>query len=134
MDYSDEIQKILKTKYMYGPKFKMEENLIGINYFSGSERSAFYELYGPSTIYRLIIIKPSDNLFTSFFVGKNYLLLLLLEEEKVQGGFVSLSDDIESEFAKNFDHLPEEQVGEVYNLWETFVAEHYGDLNNIEAK
>lgn len=94
-----------------------DDNLVGINYFSGSEQSAFYELYGPSTVYRLVIIKPSENLFSSFFVGENHLLFLLLEDEQANGGFVSLSEDVEEEFAKIFNHLPEEQVNEVYKLW-----------------
>ncbi|HJV16401.1 MAG TPA: hypothetical protein VJ546_03290 [Bacillales bacterium] len=124
-----EIQKILRKKYMEGPKLQMAEDSTGINCFSGNSSSAYYELYGSSSIFRLMVIEPSNNLFTNNFVGKGHLLFLLMEEEQVKGGFVSLSENLLEEFSKVFCHLREEQIKEFYKLWENYAKKHYGLLS-----
>lgn len=106
----------------------MDENSTGINNFSGNSQSAYYELYGSSSIFRLIVMKPSENLYTSQFVGKNHLLFLLIEEEQVKGGFISLNQDLLSEFRKALSHLREEQVIELHELWENYGSYHYNNL------
>lgn len=123
-----EVQKILRGKFMQGPKLLMDDESTGINYFSGNTKSAYYELYGATSIFRLIILEPSDNLYTSYFVGKNHLMFLLMEEEQVRGGFVSLTQDLMTEFRKAFSHLREEQLGELYMLWLKFGSGHYNSL------
>ncbi len=123
-----EVQKILRGKFMQGPKLLMDDESTGINYFSGNTKSAYYELYGATSIFRLIILEPSDNLYTSYFVGKNHLLFLLIEEEQVRGGFVSLTQDLITEFRKAFSHLREEQLEELYMLWHKFGSRHYNSL------
>ncbi|MBD7985953.1 hypothetical protein H9649_15380 [Sporosarcina sp. Sa2YVA2] len=124
-----EIQKILRGKFMEGPKLLLDEDSIGINYFSGNLNSAYYELYGNSSIFRLIIIEPSTNLFTNQYVGKNHLLFLLLEEEQVRGGFVSLNvENLVDEFGKVFSYLREEQIEELHGLWRNFASLHYMKL------
>jgi hypothetical protein len=129
LNKEQEIQKILRNKFMDGPRLSMDENSTGINYFSGNASSAYYELYGESSIFRLMVIEPSSNLFTNHFVGKNHLLLLLMEEEQVRGCFVGLNEDtIQSNFKKAFSHLREEQVDELYKLWEKFAYAHYSKL------
>ncbi|MGD7045871.1 hypothetical protein [Jeotgalibacillus proteolyticus] len=128
LNKEQEIQKILRGKFVDGPKLLMDENSTGINNFSGNNKSAYYELYGPSSIFRLIIMEPSDNLYTNQFVGKNHLLFLLIEEEQVKGGFVSLKQNILSEFIKTFSHLREEQVEELYLLWDRYGSNHYHNL------
>jgi hypothetical protein len=123
-----EIQKILRGKYMQGPKFSMGEDLIGINFFSGTEISTYYELYGSSSIFKLIVMKPTVNLYTNHYVGKDHLLLMLLEEEHVRGGFISLNEDLLKEFEKAFSHLREEQIKELIILWQDFAYKHYSSL------
>lgn len=126
-DKEHEIQKILRGKFLKGP-IKMDDNSIGINNFSGDAKSAYYELYGPDSIFRLIVMQPSDNLYTSHFVGKNHLLFLLIEEEQVKGGFVSLDKDLFLEIRKTFSHLREEQIRELYELWDGYGKIHYNQL------
>lgn len=130
MSKNQEIQKILRGKYMEGPKLQMEEDLTGINYFSGNANSAYYELYGTSSIFRLMVMVPSINLFTNHYVGKDHLLFLLMEEEQVRGGFVSLNENtLElNEFRKALSHLREEQLEELYQLWIRFASQHYKKL------
>lgn len=130
LNKEQEIQKILRGKYMEGPKLLMDENSIGINYFSGNSKSAYYELYGSSSIFRLVIMEPSINLFTNQYVGKNHLLFLLMDEEQVRGGFVSLNvDSLMDEFKQAFSHLRDEQVEELHGLWENFASLHYLKLS-----
>lgn len=128
LNKEQEIQKILRGKFLEGPKLQMDENSIGINNFSGNAQSAYYEFYGPSSIFRLIVMEPSDNLYTNHFVGRNHLLLLLIEEEQVKGGFISLNQDLLSEFRKTFSHLRSEQVEELYHLWNRYGLNHYNNL------
>ncbi|TYS57328.1 hypothetical protein FZC74_16690 [Sutcliffiella horikoshii] len=120
-----EIQKILKKKFMEGPKFLMAEDSTGINYFSGNSSSAYYELYGSSSIFRLLIIEPSNNLFTSSYVGKNHLLFLLIEEDQVKGGFASINEEPLLEFQRVYPHLTEDQIKELVDLWLKFAKKHY---------
>ncbi|WP_153721820.1 hypothetical protein [Sporosarcina cascadiensis] len=126
-----EIQKILKGKFMLGPKLLMNADLTGINYFSGDEQSAYYELYGNTSIFHLIIIQPSKTLFTNQYVGKNFLLFLLLEDEKVRGGFLLLNEvNLLNEFKRVFSYLNTEQVEELNTLWNSTVSAHYKKLSN----
>ncbi|MFC0476155.1 hypothetical protein ACFFHF_13020 [Robertmurraya beringensis] len=127
-----EIQKILRKKFMKGPKLNMAEDSTGINYFSGNNHSAYYELYGSSSIFRLIVVEPSINLFTEYYVGKDHLLFLLMDEEQVKGGFVSLKEDLLIEFKKTFAHLREEQIIELHELWENYAKIHYFQLSPKE--
>lgn len=126
-----EIQKILRGKFMEGPKLLMSEDSTGINNFSGNSQSAYYELYGPSSIFRLVIIEPSSNLYTNYYVGKNHLLFLLMEEEEVRGGFITLNDNIIEGFKTTFQHLREEQVDELYTLWNRYAFPHYSALDKL---
>lgn len=127
-----EIQKILRGKYLQGPKFDMSNELIGINYFSGSLESAYYELYGNSSIFRIVVMEPSVNLFTTHYVGKNHLLFLLLEEELLHGGFISLNESILEQFKVILPHIREEQIEELNYLWGNFAYKHYQDIKNEE--
>ncbi|MFH0068403.1 MULTISPECIES: hypothetical protein [Peribacillus] len=128
LNKEQEIQKILRGKFMEGPKLLMAEDSTGINYFSGNAKSAYYELYGTSSIFRLMVIEPSNNLFTNQYVGKNHLLFLLMEEEQVRGGFISLNEDLILEFRSAFLHLRDEQVEELHDLWKNFAKNHYCNL------
>lgn len=128
LNKEQEIQKILRGKFLMGPKLLMDNNSIGINNFSGDSKSAYYEFYGPSSIFRLIVMEPSENLYTNYFVGKDHLLFLLMEEEQVRGGFVSMSESLYSEFSNTFTHLREEQIKELHELWEGYGSIHYKSL------
>lgn len=110
---------------MKGPKLHMDEDSTGINYFSGDSRAAYYELYGSTSIFRLIVNEPSNDLYTDTYVGKNHLLFLLMEEGQVKGGFVSINEDLFEEFSKVFSHLSEEQIRELLDLWERYAKNHY---------
>ncbi|RFB20712.1 hypothetical protein DZB87_26500 [Bacillus sp. ALD] len=135
MNKEQEIQKILHSKFMYGPKYQMDEALIeGINFFSGSASSAFYELWGNSSIFRLIVMQPSKTLFTSHYVGKDHLMFLLMEEEQVRGGFISPSENLLTEFKRIFNHVREEHVEELHLLWINYASIHYEKLNNTVEK
>jgi hypothetical protein len=129
VDNSSKIQELLKEQYLYGPNYKMsEEKRIGINLFSGNSNSAFYELWGETQIFRLVIIKPSSNLYTNRFVGKGHLLFLLIEEdEKITGGFLSVESERPA-FSSVFSHLSEKGNSELEQLWLEFVKDHYGAL------
>jgi hypothetical protein len=132
LNNEQEVQKILRGKFMKGPKLQLDENSsTGINNFSGNAQSAYYELYGPSTIFRLIVIEPSINLYTNHYVGKNHLLFLLMDEEQVRGGFVSLNENVSEEFKKAFSHLREEQMEELFDLWKKYASIHYATLTQV---
>lgn len=132
MSKDTDIQRILKSKYMNGPKFRMSSDGIGINYFSGSEQSVFYELIGPNTVFRLIIVKPSNDLFTSTFVGRDYLLVFISEEKRMVGGLVSIKEDIKNQFKKLFTQLDEKHIGELTKLWSNFVIMHYDEIHSMK--
>jgi hypothetical protein len=122
-----DLQKILKSKYQEGPNVDIR-NGIGINRFSGNFDSAYYELIGEKEIFRLLIMRPSRELFTSKYVGNHLLVLLIEEEELTTGGFVSLNEDLESELEKVFAHRSS-CIPELIDLWEQFVQPHYLSLN-----
>lgn|SRR5690625_544922 len=132
MNRDSDIQKILKSKYMKGPEYRMSSENIGINYFSGSEQSVFYELIGPTTVFRLIIVKPSNDLFTSTYVGRDYLLVFISEEQRMVGGSVFIKDDIKSQFEKLFTQLNDKHINELTKLWSDFVVKHYSEMHSID--
>ncbi|MGM0940795.1 MAG: hypothetical protein ACQEWU_07525 [Bacillota bacterium] len=134
MNTEKEIQKILKTKHLKGPQFRLnDQGTIGINYVSGNQGSAFYELYGKGQIYQLVILKPSNEFYVNHYVGKKHLVFLLVEEEEqLRGGFVSTQNTMQSELENVFSHLNEEEIKEVFYLWDSFVKEHYFDEMSIE--
>lgn len=132
MNKDSDIQKILKSKYMKGPKYRMVADSIGINYFSGSNHSIFYELIGPTTVFRLIIIKPSKDLYMSNYVGKGYLLVFILEGKRMVGGLLSNNADCREQFKELFPQLDDEEVRELTVLWSNFVFQHYKELLNDE--
>ncbi|MBD8115018.1 hypothetical protein [Priestia megaterium] len=127
MNKEKEVQRILQRKLMKGPHFKMnEEGTMGINYVSGNQSTVFYELYGKNQIYQMLIMKPNVNLYTNQYVGKNYLMFLLIEQdEQMKGGFVSNLDQISNEFQKAFSHLKSDEIEDLHYLWQTFIKEHY---------
>ncbi|MEC2076112.1 hypothetical protein [Metabacillus fastidiosus] len=122
-----EVQKVLQKKLMKGPQFHMnEEGTMGINYVSGNQSSVFYELYGKNQIYQMVIMKPSTSFYTNQYVGRLYLLVLLIEEDKqMHGGFVSGVEQVHKEFQKSFPHLSGDEIEELQYLWTTFVVHHY---------
>lgn len=127
----DEIQHLLKKQYLKGPNFMMDEQKRGINYFSGNSSVAFYELFGPSQVFRILICKLPSSLFISKYVGRQYLMLLIEEEDIMAGGVFNLKVDIREEFQRIFGgHLSGKGVKELIELWSNFVQIHYlQDLN-----
>jgi len=132
LNKDQEIQKILRGKFMKGPKFQIDEKMRGINFFSGTELSAYYELYGEYSVFKLLVIKPTSNLFTNQYVGKDHLLLQLMEEDQVRGGFISVNENLINEFGKTFPHLREEQIEELLELWTDYAGKHYYSLSSEE--
>ncbi|MEW4369742.1 hypothetical protein [Paenibacillus kandeliae] len=128
MNNAEDLQNLLKKEYLKGPEFKMD-NKVGINYYSGDSESVFYELWGKEEIFQIIILKPSVNLYTTKFVGKNHLLILLVvENDQTIGGFISLKDEVKNQFVDIFPNLDENNVFQLSELWNNFVIDHYNDL------
>jgi len=126
----NEIYKILKSKYLIGPRLDMDKNnLIGLNSFSGDKNSAFYELYGKEKIFKLLICKPSGSLFINNYLGKNYLLFLLVEKEGVKGGFITNNGWTLEQFNKIFEDLESKEIVELFELSKKYVINHFNELN-----
>lgn len=122
-----DFQERLKKEYLI--EGQMDNKGIGIKSFSGTVNTAYYELWSYTQIFRLIIIKPAYNLYTSHFVGKSHLILLLIEEnEEMKGGMISFKEDLYSELSRVFPHLKPKSIRECQSLWELFVKEHYNQL------
>lgn len=136
MNTEEHIQALLKEQYLKGPKVKMNDEKIGINFYSGSDGCAYYELWGEEQIFKLIVLNPPGDLFLSRFVGKNHLMFLLIEaDEKLVGGFAAINKDINQEFMRIFSHLDNKTVMELTKLWEEFAKEHfYENILNKKLK
>ncbi|WP_330502417.1 hypothetical protein V2I71_09520 [Peribacillus frigoritolerans] len=88
----------------------VEQGKVGV---FGNQSTVFYELYGKNQIYQLLIMKPNTN----HYLGKNYLLFLLIEQNgQMKGGFVSILDQISTEFTKAFPHLKEDEMEDFHYL------------------
>lgn len=134
MNNHDDLQRLLKKEYLLGPDFK-KRNQIGIQFFSGNKVSAFYELWGEKEIFRLLIMRPSTNLFTSKFVGKNYLLIMLIvEDDQMVGGFISLQESFLDQLILVFPNLADRSLKELEELWTNFVKEHYSSLSGEDSE
>lgn len=126
MSYQEDLQRLLKREYLIGPEARMDIHKKGINYYSGNKSTAYYELWGEKEIFRLVIAKPSPSLFTTKFVGKNHLLMLLIvENDQMIGGFVSLQENMAEQFSGIFPHLNDESLQQLDALWANFVKDHY---------
>lgn len=129
MNNQEDLQRLLKKEYLIGPEFKMKEK-IGINYYSGNKSSAFYELWGKDEIFQIIIVQPSSNLFAGKFVGKNHILfLLVVENDQMIGGFLSLQEDILTQLDNLFTSITPNSIKQLVELWNDYVLEHYNGLN-----
>jgi hypothetical protein len=118
------IQKIYKDKYL--EEEVLNGDKIGIHTYSGTQQSAFYELWGETQIYRLMIMQPSTNLFMSRYLGDNHLFLFLIEDDlQMRGGTLSLDNPIKEEFDKIFVNLSTKSRDELAKFWEENVKEHY---------
>ncbi|QHW31038.1 hypothetical protein GZH47_09335 [Paenibacillus rhizovicinus] len=128
MNNQEDFQRLLKKEYLLGPEVMMV-NQVGINYYSGTKSSAFYELWGEKEIFRLLILRPSSNLFASKFVGKNHLIfLLIVEDDQLIGGFVSLQENMLEQLTSVLHNLNEKSLKELEDLWSLFVKDHYAQL------
>lgn len=126
MSHLEDLQRLLKKEYLIGPEVRMDTTKKGINYYSGNKNIAYYELWGEKEIFRLVIAKPSPNLFATKFVGKNHLLLLLMvEDDQMIGGFLSLQENMVEQLVGIFPHLNAESLRQLDYLWANFVRNHY---------
>jgi 5'(3')-deoxyribonucleotidase len=127
MNSDTEIQKLLKTKYL--KPGQLNEKGIGIKHYAGTQETAYYEIWGENEIFRLLVVKPSSNLYLSYFVDKMHLLVFLIEEDdRMQGGLISLKEDFFFEAKKIFPHLNTKSIRELQSLWSTEVKKHYREL------
>ncbi|NHN34407.1 hypothetical protein [Paenibacillus agricola] len=125
MNNNDDLQRLLRQEYLIGPDYKMQ-NQIGINFYSGTKQSVFYELWGAEEIFRLLIFKPSDKLFTSKYVGKSCVLFqLLVEDEQIIGGFISFQEELYDQLTIIFPNFKEKSLRDLESLWTYFVKDHY---------
>lgn len=125
----NEIYKILKNKYLKGPRLDMNSDLIGLNSFSGDKNSAFYELYGKNKIFKMLIFRPSSSLFINSYLGKNHFLILLVEDEGVKGGFITNENWNLDQFGKIFTDLDEKDLNELFELCKKYLIDHFNELN-----
>lgn len=126
MSNHEDLQRILRKEYLIGPEVRMDNHKKGINYFSGNKNSVYYELWGDKEIFRLLITKPCSTLFTTKFVGKNHLLMMLIvEEDQLIGGFVSLQENMADQLSSIFPHLNDNSLRQLDSLWANFVKDHY---------
>jgi len=121
-------QGLLRKKFLKGPKFDMPQGKVGINYWSGNEETAFYEVWGKENIFKLVVLKPANNLYVNNYVGQNTLLILLSEGSNFTGGFIDLSGETKNELRKYFSHLEDAALEELAALWSQFVKKHYFSL------
>lgn|GEM_PF-3646077 len=128
MQLEEDFQRLLRKEYLNGPEVNMVGQ-VGINFYSGMKSMAFYELWGEKEIFRLLIAEPAANLFTSRFLGKNHLLfLLIVEDDQLVGGFISLQENMFDQLSGIMQHLNERSVKELEDLWTQFVKDHYMQL------
>ncbi|MGK5508658.1 hypothetical protein [Brevibacillus formosus] len=127
---NDVIQTILKEKHLFGPNFLMDADIKhGINYFSGNQKNAYYELWGKKQVYRLLIGKLTDSLFTSKFIGGKHFFFLMEENEVMRGSVVTLREDMHNSFEIMFaDTLSPTSIKELQELCSSFVLKHYLSL------
>jgi hypothetical protein len=134
MSTENQIQELLKKKYLQGPKYRMDEQKQGIQFTSVADGMIYYELWGEQDIFRVVIVSARPTLFTTHYVGKSPLVLLLGENDQYQGGFISSQAPLQEELHRVFPQLHGKSVKELTDLIQRFVLPHLRELEGEEKE
>lgn len=122
----EELQLLLKKEHLKGPSFRMSLDKQGINYFSGNSTTSYYELYGEKQVFRILITKLPSSIFTTKYIGKQHLFLLIGEDDIMTGSNINLKNDITEELTRILNStLSEKSIHELQRLWIKYVYVHY---------